>query len=316
MALTLNGLALGMIWGFVFGFVEGRRVSDLLGAGLCVSFIVASGFVKTVGLLVMEWGVSEYWMPFATGAIFLGPLGGFVWLLAKVPPPDKEDEAARVERVPMDKKARRRFVAAYAPGLVMLVTAYVVLSAYRDFRDNFAREIWDALGYADQPSVLTTAELPVALGSLLAVALVVTVRDSRRALFVIHMLMLVGSAVLVGLSTVIYASGALDPAVWMIAVGLGLYLGYVPFNCVLFDRMIAALGTVATAGFLIYLADAAGYAGSVAVLLYKNFGQPTLSWLEFFTGFSYVTAGVTSLLYLTAAVYFWRRSDRPPSREA
>ena len=44
--LFLNGLPLGMIWGLVFSFLEGRRTSDLLGAGLCGSFLVASGFVK------------------------------------------------------------------------------------------------------------------------------------------------------------------------------------------------------------------------------------------------------------------------------
>lgn len=304
--LFLNGLALGMIWGLVFGFVEGRRVSDLLGAGLCASFIVASGFVKTVGKIVIGWGVGEYWMPFVTGALFFGPFGGFVWLLAKVPAPDEEDEQARVGRAPMDGRARVHFLVSYAPGLSMLVAAYVVLTAYRDFRDNFAREIWDALGYADQPSILTTAEFPVAFGSLLAVALIVTVRDNRRALLAVHLLMLLGSAVLIGATTIAYVSGVLEPAAWMIAVGLGLYLGYVPFNCVLFDRMIAALGSVATAGFLIYVADAAGYAGSVALLLYKNLGTPALSWLEFFTGFSYATAAVTSLLYLVSAFYFWR----------
>ena len=75
LALVLNGLPLGMIWGLVFGFLEGRIVSDLLGAGLCASFIVASGFVKSVGKWVMGAGVPEAWMPFATGAVFLPPLG-------------------------------------------------------------------------------------------------------------------------------------------------------------------------------------------------------------------------------------------------
>ena len=106
-------------------------------------------------------------------------------MLAQVPAPSREDERVRVARVPMNGPARRAFLLAYFPGLSMLVTAYVVLTAYRDFRDNFAREIWDALGYASQPTILTTAELPVAFGSLLAVALVVTVRDNRRALLVI-----------------------------------------------------------------------------------------------------------------------------------
>ncbi len=33
--LFLNGLPLGLIWGLVFSFVEGRRYTELLGAALC-----------------------------------------------------------------------------------------------------------------------------------------------------------------------------------------------------------------------------------------------------------------------------------------
>ena len=47
-ALFLNGLPLGLIWGLVFGFMEGRRTSEVLGAILCASFILSSGVVKSV----------------------------------------------------------------------------------------------------------------------------------------------------------------------------------------------------------------------------------------------------------------------------
>lgn len=306
-ALVLNGLPLGMIWGLVFGFLEGRAVSDLLGTTLCVSFIVSSGFVKTVGRWVMEAGVPEPWMPVAVGALFYPPLLLFVGLLAQIPPPTARDEALRTRRAPMDGAARRAFFTAYAPGLVMLVALYVLLTAYRDFRDNFAREIWDALGFAGAPEILTTAELPVALGALVAVSAIVVVKDNRRALLVLHALMLAG-ALLIGASTYLFDAGMIGPVGWMISVGLGLYVGYVPFNSVLFDRMIAAVGSVATAGFLIYVADAFGYLGSVGLLLAKSFAQPELSWLEFFRGMSYVVAVLTTLLYLGSALYFARRT--------
>lgn len=307
LALVLNGLPLGMIWGLVFGFLEGRKVSDLLGTGLCVSFIVSSGFVKTVGKWVMATGVSEAWMPFVVGLMFYPPLVLFVALLAQIPPPTAEDEALRTKRLPMDAASRRAFFAAYAPGLVALVGLYVLLTAYRDFRDNFAREIWDALGFAGAPEILTTAELPVALGALVAVAAIVFVKDNRRALLVLHGLMLAG-ALMIGGATLLFDAGLIGPVAWMVSVGLGLYVGYVPFNSVLFDRLIAAVGSVATAGFLIYVADAFGYLGSVGLLLTKSFAKPELSWLEFFRGMSYVTAAVIAVLYVVSAVYFARRT--------
>ena len=307
LALFLNGLPLGLVWGLVFGFLEGRRSSDGLGAGLCASFIVASGFVKTVGKMLLASGISERWMPAVTGAIFLVPMMVFVWMLAQIPPPSPEDEAERLERKPMRKAERRAFLRSIAPGAVALIAAYVLLTAYRDFRDNFAREIWDALGYADQPAILTTAEIPVAVGSLLAVAACMAIKRNRVAVLAIHCAMLFG-ALLVGASTVGFQLGLVSPAAWMIAVGLGLYVGYVPYNCVLFDRLIPAIGQVGTAGFLIYVADASGYAGSVLLLLYKSFGSAKLSWLAFFTGFSHLTAWLGAGLFVGSWWYFARRT--------
>ncbi|WP_437934306.1 DUF5690 family protein [Sorangium sp. So ce341] len=308
--LVLNGLPLGMVWGLVFGFLEGRLVSDLLGAGLCASFIVASGFVKTVGKLTLGWGVPEVWMPAVTGALFFPPLLVSVWMLARIPPPTATDEAHRTRRAPMDRAARSAFVLANAGGLATLVLGYIVLTAYRDFRDNFAREIWDALGFADQPAILTTAEIPVAMGALLSVAVMMGIRSNRKALLAVHGIMLAG-ALLAGLSTALYQAGVIGPVGWMISVGLGLYVGYVPYNCVLFDRLIAAVGSVATAGFLITAADAFGYLGSVVLLLYKSFGQAQLSWLEFFLGFSYATAFLCAALFAASAGYFWLRTRAP-----
>jgi hypothetical protein len=150
---------------------------------------------------------------------------------------------------------------------------------------------------------MTTSEIPVAIGSLLAVAAMMKVRQSRVALLALHGLMIAG-ALLVGVSTLLFRSGAISPATWMIAVGLGLYMGYVPYNCVLFDRLVAAVGHVATAGFLIYVADAAGYGGSVALLLYKNLGRAKLSWVEFFEGMSFVTAALCVVLFVVSGRYF------------
>ena len=68
---VLNGLPLGMVFGLVLGFLEGRRHTEALTAGLCASFIVADGVDKSVGAYLLEAGVSEYWMPFAAGLLFV-----------------------------------------------------------------------------------------------------------------------------------------------------------------------------------------------------------------------------------------------------
>ncbi len=94
----------------------------------------------------------------------------------------------------------------------------------------------------------------------------------------------------------------------MILAGSGLYIAYNPINAVLFDRLVAVSGRTANAGFLIYVADSSGYMGSVALLLWRNFGQASLNWLQFFTLGAYVTSLIGTGATLVAAIYFYRRS--------
>ncbi len=311
--LFLNGLPLGMVWGLVFGFLEGRRQSELLGVGLSASYIIASGFVKTIGRFFISAGIPEVWMPFVTGLCFLPALVFFVWLLKQLPPPSEKDEALRTRREPMDAAQRKAFILRFAPGLLPLTILYIALTAYRDFRDNFAREIWDALGYASAPEILTFTEIPIAFGVLIVLGLLMLVRDNRRALYWVHIIMMTGTA-LIGLSTLAFQFALVGPVAWMILVGLGLYLAYVPYGCILFDRLLAVVGFVGTAAFMIYVTDAFGYLGSVALMLYKNFGHAELSWLEFFRGFSYVTSILCGACFLVSMFYFARttsENDRP-----
>lgn len=309
-ALFFNGLPLGMIWGLVFGYMEGRRVSEVLGAILCASFIVSSGVVKSVGAWLMQTiDVDRFWMPAATGALFLPLLLVSVWGLSLLPPPDATDEAQRVKRAPMGAAERRAFLAAFGPGVALLVLSYVLLTAFRDFRDNFAAEIWNELGYGGQSGVFSASELPVAVAALAALAALMVVRDNRRALLLIHAMIAAGFMVLGG-STLAFEAGLIPPLTWMILTGAGLYMAYAPFNAMLFDRLIAVSGRVATAGFLIYLADASGYLGSVALLIWRNFGTVTLEWLPFFISSAYATAVIGGVFVMASALYFARRATQ------
>ncbi len=298
-----------MVWGLVFGYLEGRRTTELLGAGLSVSFIVASGWVKTVGKWLLLAGVSPFWMPLFTGLLFAVPLVISVYLLHQLPPPSAEDERLRTRRTPMNAPQRARLLRAFAPGLLLLVLAYILLTAFRDFRDNFMAELWLALGYGDNALLFTATEVPIAIGVLLVMSLLMLIRSNRRALSVYHGLIGLGF-VLIGLSTWGLAQQWLSPPVGMTLIGLGVYLGYVPFNSILFDRLLAAFRYVGTAGFLIYVADAFGYLGSVGVLFYKNFGQSELSWLRFFVLSGYTIAGLGVLLMAGSWVYFSRKMGR------
>ena len=306
MCLFLNGLPLGMVWGLTFGFLEGRRLSEVLGVGLSASYILASSVVKGVGVGLMSLGIPEVWMPFTTGALFALPMGVAVFLLASMPPPSAEDIEARSERAPMDRESRIAFFKQFSGGLIPLTVLYILLTAYRDFRDNFSVELWKELGYSksEVTALLAGSELPVTVGVLGILALLMMIKDNRRALMVVHGIMMGGTA-LVGISTLLYQWDMIGPIMWMILIGLGLYAAYVPYGCILFDRLIAAVGVIGTAGFLIYVTDAFGYLGSVLLLLYKDLGQhQDQTWLTFFIYISYITSLVCTLFYVISFFYF------------
>ncbi|MEL6349705.1 MAG: DUF5690 family protein, partial [Myxococcota bacterium] len=238
-ALFLNGVPLGMVWGLVVSYLEGRRSSELLLAGLSCSFIVASGVVKDIGRwLIQSVGVAELWMPAATGAMFLLPFIVSVWLLQQLPDPTAEDVALRSKRAPMSAGERRAFVRRFAGGLGMLVAVYFFLTAFRDFRDNYGADLFRELGYGETPAIFSLTELPVAFGVMIAMAALNLVQDNRRGLMATFAVMIAGVA-MVGGATAALDLGVLSGVPWMILIGLGSYLAYVPFNALLFDRMIA-----------------------------------------------------------------------------
>jgi hypothetical protein len=332
-AIFLNGLPLGMVWGLVVWYLEGRRTSEILLAGLSCSFIVSSGIVKDFGRAMMsgdiaaawQWfpgigssiaqtlgQVSEAWMPAIVGLHFLPLFILSVWMLNQLPGPNKEDIRARTERQPMDGRKRVTFLRHFLPGLILLMIAYFFLTAYRDFRDNYMVEILDDLGYryGDNQTIITRTETLVAFGVIGVMALLNTIKGNRAGLLGAFVVMTSG-VLLLGLSTLLFEMQWISGFWWLTLTGLGSYLAYVPYGSLLFDRMIASTKVVGTAVFAIYVADAIGYTGSVGIQLYKDLGQADMSRLVFFKTYTLWMAGLGCVCLVSSCFYFLRKS--PPS---
>lgn len=304
--LFLNGLSLGMVFGLVLGFLEGRRMTEAFVAGLCASFILADGFTKSVGSWLLKSGISEIWMPSTAGLIFLLPLVVFVWMLRQIPLPDQQDVAARSERAPMTAAERSALFRRYAPGLIAITVAYLLITVLRSMRADFAPEIWAGLGVKIDAGVFTRSEMLVALGVLLINGLLVLVRANRRAFF----LSLIVAAGGLGSILVVLAArggGLLPPFAFVVLMGLGLYLPYVAVHTTVFERFIAMTRERGNIGYLMYLADAFGYLGYVGVMVAKNFFHPGANVLDLFltTGWVVGVAALAALLF--AFVFFSRR---------
>jgi hypothetical protein len=335
--IFLNGLALGMVWGLVVSYLEGRRTSELLLAGLSCSYIVSSGMVKDFARALMEGGVagwwksvpvigtavatwtgkvSESWMPAITGFYFLPIFVACVWLLNQIPRPDHRDVEERVERKPMGRAERLAFVRQFTLGIVLLCVAYFFLTAYRDFRDNYQVELFDELGYsyAQNKTIITRAETIVMFGVLGALALLNVIRQNRLGLIASFSVMS-GGVLLMGLSTLLLEARMISGFWWMTLVGLGSYLAYVPYGSLLFDRLLASTRVVGTAVFAIYIADAVGYTGSVGVQLFKDIAQNEISRLNFFKNFTYLMSGIGAVCLIWSCSYFLRKEKQAQAAE-
>lgn len=305
--MFMNGLPLGMAWGLVFSYLEGRRTTDILASVLCVNFIISPGISKTAGRwLISSCQVQEEWMPFIAGMIFLPVLAVCVWIMEHLPSPSEKDKESRSARVTMSKQERKVLFRRFAPGMILLTGIYLVLTIVRDVRDNFAVEIWSDLGFGGQPALLTTAEIPVALACLAGIGSMAGISRHYRALGVIH-IMTISGALLLGSSTYLFGTGIMSPLWWMIISGSGLFLPYLLFNGILFDRLLATFKEPGNVGFLMYIADSTGYLGSAAVLFWKNFGAGRQSWLEYYQVLCYGSSIIILLLGLASWLYLSRK---------
>lgn len=320
--IFLNGLPLGMIFGLILSYLEGRKQTEALSAALCASFILSSGVVKSVGSwLIQDWGVSEFSMPMVAGMIFFVPLLIAVWILQRTPPPDQQDRELRNERPPMNSADRLNFLNAYWPGLSLLVLVYVALTIVRTVRDDFAVEIWRDMGVQQTPSVFATSEMWVGIGVTALCGLTIWVRSNWLAIRLTIGLMSL-SFVLVLLSTMMQSVGGLSPFAFMVSCGIGLYVPYVAFHTTIFERLIAVSRLPSNLGFLMYVADSIGYLGYAVIIVLRTQLEDAHSLLPFFR-WTLVFAATFSIICLSVAwAYFHRKLlgmvgpvDRSPEPE-
>jgi Family of unknown function (DUF5690) len=300
--MCLNGLGLGMIYGIVFSYLEGRKITELLSAFLIVSFIVSSGFLKSIGKFFLLNQVSEAMMPFLVGLIFFPIFLLSVFALNLAPNPTADDINSRNIRQPMNNKERAIFLKKYGFGLCSLILVYILMTVFRDLRDNFSVEIWHELGI-NNSSIFSQTELIIGLIITINICLGNLIKSNKQALLANHFFIILG-CLLVVVSTRSFMQNYTSAFWWMVLSGLGIYMAYIPFNGVLFDRLLAVLKEKANVGFLFYLADFAGYIGSIFVMLFQNFSPKKQSWLGLITDLS-LWLPIISIIFVLFSLQFF-----------
>ncbi len=300
--MVLNGLGLGMVYGIVFSYLEGRKITEILCAFLIISFIVSSGFMKTIGNLLIINNINENWMPFCVGLIFLPIFLISVYALTLMPEPTPADEQNRTKRQPMNTSQRKTFLNKYGIGLFCIISVYILMTIFRDLRDNFSAEIWSELG-ENNSAIYTKTELIIGLVIALNIALGYRIKNNRLAFYTNHFFIILGCCIIF-ISTHSFLNHLTSPFWWMTLSGLGIYMAYIPFNGVLFDRLLAVLKEKANVGFLFYLSDFTGYLGSIAVMLYQNYAGITHSWLGLVTNLALWLPLVSIVFVLFSFLFF------------
>lgn len=295
--LFINGLPLGMVWGLLFGFLEGRRTTEIMGAVLATSFIFASGLAKTAGKwLLLNFNITEWWMPFIAGAIFIVPLCVGVKLLQQAPPPTEDDIAHRTIRNPMTTAERKYFIRQFGRALVPVIFAYAIFTIVRDFCEDFANELWTETGYQNNAGVFAQTSIIISLVVLAIVGGSFLIKNNYKAFRLSHFFVIAG-ALLSAISTFCFRANMISPFSWMLLASTGMYLAYLPFNFLYFERMLATYKVKGNIGFVMYIADAFGYLGTVAVLLIKEFIPVKYSWINFFS-FLFYTSAIAGVVLL------------------
>ena len=311
--LLINGLPLGMIFGYIQGFLEGKRNTELFIAALGSSFILADGVSKSVGVSLLNYGVAENWMPFAAGLIYALPFLFFVWMLTMIPRPTAEEIADRAERQPMTQKDRVQLVKQLWPGILSIALLYLFASLLRGIRSDFAPEIWQYLGYQGVPSIYSQTEIWVTVGILAINGSLVLFKRNYTAFFISLGAIALGYVLLVIAG--LWGREGLNSFWLIVLTGFGIYLPYLTITTSVFERMIAITRHKANIGFLMYIVDSIGYLGYNVLLIAAGFIFPNWNLPQLF--FSWITILGFAGLALSAGswIYFKGILSRNPTEE-
>lgn len=307
-ALFFNGLSLGCMWGVIFSFLEGRRTTDILASIMGVSMALSSGVAKSLGLYAMnDLGVSEFWMPALIGAIAFPLLCLTGWMMTRFPRPTAADIAARTERVTLNGSERRNLFLRFMPILTLLFVANLLITVMRDIKKDFIVCIIDvstisAWTFAHVDTIAT-------LVMLVIFALLATVKNHTTVLHALLALSTLGMGALAFIGANSDTLG-ISTTTWLFAQSLCIDVAYLGFQTIFFERFIACFKIRGNVGFFIITIDFVGYAGTVALLVFKEYLLTGIDWSVFYDYINLYVGLTCCIAFAGSMAYIVRRKTR------
>lgn len=313
--MFFNGLALGCMWGVIFSFIEGRRVTDVLASMLGVSIVFSSGAAKSIGLFVMNHlHVSEFLMPALVGGVALPLLLLLGYSLSRLPQPDEHDIARKSKRETLNGKQRWELFRKYMPVLTLLLCANFLLVILRDIKEDFLVNIFDVSAYSSW--IFARIDSVVTLIILGIFGLMMFIKSNIKSLMILLSLVITGT-ICMGITSFGYNLIRLTPITWLFTQSLCLYISYLTFQTIFFDRFIACFKIKGCVGFFICLIDFIGYTGTVLVLSVKEFLKPDINWLEFYNLLAGSVSIFCTVAFIASMACLWKqhRKTHPQATE-
>ena len=195
------------------------------------------------------------------------------------------------------------------PVLVMLFFANLFVTVLQDIKEDFLVKILDVDAAGLSSWAFAKVDATVTLIILCMFGLMSAVRSNIKVLCMLLGLVTCGTATLSSLAFN-YSALQLQPMTWLFLQSLSLYTVYLSFQTLFFERFIACFKIKGNVGFFIITLDFIGYTGTVVVLIFKEFFNPAVNWLDFYNLMSGYVGMACSVAFIGSAVYLIQRYRR------
>jgi hypothetical protein len=237
--------------------------------------------------------------------IFLIPAIIFSYLLEKMPKPSNEEILANAPRTALTKSERKAINKKYFGFLFAIILLYGFLTLLRDIRDNFGAEIMSGLHIYNAKN-LTQLESIITIIMLVSIPFISRVKNHYNAILTTIVATFIGGLICISTS-ILFKNQVIDGMGLLLFSGGGIYVGYILINISIMNRLIGFNGTPANSGFLVYMADSAGYLCSLFISGFALFSKKgELPWLNWFQNLIFF-GGIIVMLFAVVAFYQIRK---------
>ena len=139
--------------------------------------------------------------------------------------------------------------------------------------------------------------------------MMVFVKSNIKVLVILLSMVVAGTATMSFVS-LNYDTLQLSTVTWLFIQSLSLYIAYLCFQSIFFDRFIACFKIKGNVGFFIVTIDFIGYTGTVLVLMFKEFFNTDINWLDFYNQMSGYVGIICTVAFSCSIVYLVQRHKK------